>query len=345
MSTTPVLDYKSPSATWGSRFAFLSQLGPVIGLLCIILFFSIRRPNTFFTFSNAQIILMQTAVVGTAALGMTIIIIAGGIDLSVGSVVALTSVTVALLLRAGWPPALAAIGGVLVGCAVGFCTGLLIQQLDLLPFIITLGTLVGMRGLTEYIGNEQTVLAPQTWLNSLITMLGANMQWMLVAPGVWITIVLAVLVALGLRYTRFGRHVFALGSNEQTARLCGVSVSRTKIMVYMLGGLFAGLAGVLQFSKLTVGDTTTAIGMELDVIAAVVLGGASLSGGKGSVFGTLVGALIMSTVANGCTKMGMPDPVQMMVTGGIIVSAVAIDRFQHPPRPPIVQFALSIFSK
>ncbi|HZL38630.1 MAG TPA: ABC transporter permease [Tepidisphaeraceae bacterium] len=311
------------------RFAFAAQLGPVLGLLGIVFLFSILRWNTFATVGNAQIILMQTAVVGTAALGATIVIISGGIDLSVGSLIALTSVAVALLLQAGWWPILAALGGVMVGCLSGFLTGVVITELGLMPFIVTLGTLAALRGLTEKIGNEQTVLAPDTWLNTLIRMLGPHRQWMLVAPGVWITIVLAGLVALGLRYTRFGRHVFAIGSNEQTARLCGIGVGKTKILVYMLGGLFAGLAGVMQFSSLTVGDSTTANGMELDVIAAVVIGGASLNGGQGSIFGTLVGALIMSTVANGCAKMGMGNPVQKMVTGGIIVLAVALDHFQH----------------
>jgi ribose transport system permease protein len=132
-----------------------------------------------------------------------------------------------------------------------------------------------------------------------------------------------------MRYTRWGRHVYAIGSNEQTARLCGVNVSRTKILVYAVSGLFAGIAGVIAFAKLGQGDVTTAEGLELNVIAAVVLGGASLNGGQGSVFGTLVGALIMTVIANGCSKLGMRNSDQKMLTGAIIVLAVAIDRFQH----------------
>ena len=189
--------------------------------------------------------------------------------------------------------------------------------------------LATLRRLTEHIGDEKTVLAPTTWLNKLVRILGPDRQWMVFAPGVWIMIVLAIIVAVGLRYTRFGRHVFAIGSNEQTARLCGIRVNQTKTLVYCLGGTFAGLAGVLQFSSLTVGDTTTANGMELDVIAAVVIGGASLNGGQGSILGTIVGALIMEVVANGSSKLAWGNPVQKMVTGGIIVLAVAIDRFQH----------------
>jgi ribose/xylose/arabinose/galactoside ABC-type transport system permease subunit len=158
---------------------------------------------------------------------------------------------------------------------------------------------------------------------------GDNQRWMLVPPGVWLMIVFAAVVAALLRYTRFGRHVFAIGSNEQTARLCGVAVEPTKLAIYGIGGALAGLAGVLQFAYLTMGDPTTAAGYELDIIAAVVIGGASLAGGQGSVFGTLVGAMIMTTVSNGCTKLDLANWVQEIVTGGIIVFAVALDRLRH----------------
>jgi ribose transport system permease protein len=142
-------------------------------------------------------------------------------------------------------------------------------------------------------------------------------------------LVLAAAVGFMLRYTRFGRHVFAIGSNEQTARLCGINVERTKLIIYMIGVGFAGLAGVLQFSYLRMGDSTTAPGMELNIIAAVVIGGASLNGGEGSVVGSIVGALIMTVVANGCTKMGLETYVQEIVTGGIIIVAVLLDRLRH----------------
>ena len=152
---------------------------------------------------------------------------------------------------------------------------------------------------------------------------------MLVPPGVWLMLVLATFVGGFLRYTQLGRHIVAVGSNELTARLCGIPVERTKIIVYTLGSAFAALAGVLQYSYLTVGDPTTATGMELDIIAAVVIGGASLAGGEGSVLGSLVGALIMTVVANGCTKLELPNWVQEIVTGGIIIVAVAVDRLRH----------------
>jgi ribose/xylose/arabinose/galactoside ABC-type transport system permease subunit len=152
--------------------------------------------------------------------------------------------------------------------------------------------------------------------------------WLL-SPGVWLMLVLAVLVSLMLRYTRFGRHIFAIGSNEQTARLCGIPVERTTLLIYMLGAALTGVAAVLQFSYLTMGDPTTATGMELDIIAAVVIGGASLSGGQGTILGSLVGALIMTVVANGCTKLELQNWVQFIVTGGIIIVAVALDRLRQ----------------
>jgi ribose/xylose/arabinose/galactoside ABC-type transport system permease subunit len=152
---------------------------------------------------------------------------------------------------------------------------------------------------------------------------------MLLPPGVWLMIILAILTALGLRYTRFGRHIFAIGSNEQTARLCGIGIDRTKILIYTLAGAFVGIASVLEFSYVGIGNPSGRMGSELDVIAAVVIGGASLSGGQGSIFGTIVGALIMTMVANGCTKLGLENWVQQIATGGIIIVAVGLDNLRH----------------
>jgi ribose/xylose/arabinose/galactoside ABC-type transport system permease subunit len=186
-----------------------------------------------------------------------------------------------------------------------------------------------IRGAAKGLANEQVIPAESTWLNGLLNTPEQGGLLTMLPAGVWLMIVLAVVVAAFLRYTQRGRHIVAVGSSEQTARLCGVPVGGTKVMVYVLGGMFAALAGVLQFSYLTVGDPTTASGMELDVIAAVVIGGGSLAGGEGSVAGSLVGALIMTAVANGCTKLEFPNWVQEIVTGGIIVASVAIDRLRH----------------
>jgi ribose transport system permease protein len=186
-----------------------------------------------------------------------------------------------------------------------------------------------LRGAAKGLANEQTVTAPETGLNNLLQTVSDGQKWMIFPAGVWLTLACAIFVALLLKYTRFGRHLFAIGSNEATARLCGISVDNTKLAFYTLAGVFTGLAGVLQFSYLTLGDPTTAEGRELDDTAAVVIGGASLSGGAGSVLGTLVGALIMTTVANGCTKLGLANWVQQIVTGGIIIFAVTLGRWRQ----------------
>jgi len=308
---------------------WINRFGPLIGLAFVTLIFGLLRPGTFLSWSNFEIMLLQTAVVGTAALGMTLVIVSAGIDLSVGSNIALCTVIIALLLESGVPPLLAALGGVLGGTACGLLIGVLVTRLRLTPFIVTLGMWGALRGLAKGLAHEQMVFAPDTWLNSLLTTVGAEERWMILPPGVWLTLVLAVLTAGVLRYTRLGRHIYAVGSNESTARLCGVRVERTKVLVYGLAGLLAGIAGVLQFSYLTMGDPTTALGLELDVIAAVVIGGGSLAGGEGSVPGSIIGALIMTVVANGCTKLGLDNWVQEIVTGAIIILAVALDRLRH----------------
>ncbi len=306
-----------------------AKLGPLIGLIFVVVLFAALRPKTFLTTGNFQIMLLQTAVVATAALGMTLIIISGGIDLSIGSNIALCTVVIALLLQHQVPPWLAALGGIAAGSACGVMIGLLVTRLNLTPFIVTLGMWGALRGAAKGLASETIVSAPSTGLNNLLQSLGPKDRWMIFPPGVWLMIFLTIAVALLLRYTRFGRHIFAIGSNEQTARLCGVPLKRTKLLIYTVGLAFAGIAGVLQFSYLTVGDPTTANGMELAVIAAVVIGGASLNGGQGSIFGSLVGALIMTVVANGCTKMNLANWVQEIVTGVIIIAAVVLDRFRH----------------
>jgi ribose transport system permease protein len=309
----------SPKTSW-LRHA-LTAFGPLIGLAAVCVLFAALRFETFVTRDNFAIILQQTAVIGIAALGMTLVIVAGGIDLSVGSIIALGTIVIALLLQQGVSPLLAALGGVGAAAVCGAFSGLLITRLRLLPFVVTLGMMGALRGGAKGLAGEQPVYPDETWLNSLMQLGGAGG----LPGGVWLMLGLAVIVALAMRYTRFGRHVFAVGSNELTARLCGVPVERVKVLVYTLGGVFAGVAAVLQFAYLTGGDPTTAVGLELNIIAAVVIGGASLAGGQGTITGTLVGALIMSVVANGCVKLGLSNWVQEIVTGGIIIAAVLLD--------------------
>ncbi|MBP8258681.1 MAG: ABC transporter permease [Verrucomicrobia bacterium] len=313
----------------------LSRLAPFLGLIAIFAFFAAIGPDSFRSARNLETIARQTAIVGMAALGMTMVILTGGIDLAVGSVVALGTVVIAIVLRQAdgahlhWMAAAAA-GAALAACAgCGWLSGWLITRLRVVPFIVTLGMMLVVRGAAKGLSREQKIDAPETWLNDLLASLAVDERWMLVPPGVWLLLVLAVAMTLVLGYTRLGRHALAVGSNEQTARLCGVPVSRVKIWVYAMGGFFGGLAGVLQFSRLTVGDPTVAVGLELDVIAAVVIGGGSLAGGEGSIKGSLVGALIMSVIRSGCSQMGLSNWVQEIITGMIIITAVALDRFRH----------------
>jgi len=282
----------------------------------------------FFAAANLELMARQTVIVCVAALGMTMIIVSGGIDLSVGSIVALSTVVTAVLLQQGAGPLAAALGAVAAGALCGAINGLLITRLGVVPFIVTLGTMLLVRGAAKGLADERRVDAPITWLNDLLRTARDGRGWLLPA-GIWMTLVLAVAVAFTLQYTRFGRHLFAIGSSERTARLCGVRINRTKLAVYTVGAALAALSGVLQFSKLSVGDPTVAQGLELDVIAAVIIGGGSLLGGRGSVVGTIAGAAIMAVIQIGCSQQGLPNWVQQIVTGAIIVFAVGLDRWRQ----------------
>jgi ribose/xylose/arabinose/galactoside ABC-type transport system permease subunit len=309
--------------------SWLSRLGPLIGLTGVFLFFLVRvwshtGRNLFATPGNLQTIALQSAIVGMAALGMTLIILSGGIDLSMGSTVALTSVTVAWLLKSqGWSAFPAACGAVLVGGLCGLINGILVTQLKVVPFIVTLGTMLIFRGAAKGLADERTINPDPSALDSLLDVSSV------LPAGVWLLAILSAVVTLLLHYTRFGRHLYATGSNEAAARLCGVPITRTKVQVYTLGGVFAGLAGLLQYSRLAMGDPTAAPGLELDAITAVVIGGGSLAGGEGFILGTLIGALYMPAIRNGCSQMGWPNLVTEIVAGVIIIVAVALDRLRH----------------
>ena len=306
----------------------LKNLGPLIGLIAVYLFFVVWAGEPFVSGFNRVTVLTQSVIVTAGALGMTLIIISGGIDLSVGSMIALSTVVIARLLEVGLSPAIAAIAGIAMGGCCGMLNGLLITRLKLVPFIITLGTLLVYRGIATGVAREQKIDAPITWLNEMLAKF-PDPPWLIVAPGVWLTLLLAIVVALMLRNTVLGRYIFAIGSNENTARICGVRVERMKLWVYTLSGLLTGVAGLMQFSRLTVGDPTAARGMELDIIAAVVIGGGSLQGGEGSVLGSVAGAMLMAVIRNGLSMKGVPNWVQDVLTGSIIVAAVTLDRLRH----------------
>jgi ribose transport system permease protein len=313
-----------------ARTRLLDLVGPFAGLILVVALFAALEPGTFLSVYNLQTIAAQTVIVGLGAIGMTFVIVSGGIDLSVGSVIALSSVVTALALRDAWSPAVAAAAGATVGLAIGAANGVVIARANVVPFIVTLGTMGVARGVAKYLAGEQKVDAPAGWLAEVMTRT-PEPAWLTVAPGVWMLAVLALAMGIVLTRTVFGLHTYAIGSSEATAHLSGVRVARMKILIYAVSGLFAGLAGVVQYARLTVGDPTTAVGKELDVIAAVVIGGASLSGGIGGISGSLIGAFLMTVLANGCTLTGVPNYVQEILIGLIIVAAVALDRFRHRP--------------
>lgn len=421
-------------------------LAPLTALGCVVLFFavadSIFADGTFFTVRNFRTMAVQNCFVAVAALGMTLIIISKGIDLSAGTAMALCATTLAwgvyedvgylaahgtnfrraslqleqaeqelvasvdardrpeleaavdrartaLLLvarqklsqaeseaqQAGsdsrravlrsnvvgiqekiarieddaqsihvddpwlqqvpnspWTAPCAVLIGLLTGVGAGLLNGTLISTLRVAPFVVTLGSMTIYLGIGNLISDNKpirpTLDQVPLWLSSLVS----NTEDALVfglPTGVWLMLLLAIVLVLILRYTVFGRHVFAIGSNESTARLCGINVPVTKVAVYALAGAFIGIAGVYYFARLSVGNPTEGLGEELDVIAAVVIGGASLSGGRGSVLGSIAGAALVVVIASGCTQLGFPDPVQRILVGTIIITAVAIDQWRQ----------------
>jgi ribose transport system permease protein len=306
----------------------IELLGPFVALALVVGLFALVLPDQFLSAYNLKTIATQTVIVGVCAIGMTFVIVSGGIDLSVGSAIALSSVVSAVLLRDGAGATSAVLGGVVACGALGALNGLLITRLRSVPFIVTLGSMGVARGLAKYLAGEQKVDAPVHGLSALLAKT-PDPAWLLLSPGVWLLLALSALAALVLARTVFGVHALAVGSSEPTARLCGIRVERVKLIIYVLSGLCAGLAGSLQLARLTVGDPTTALGKELDVIAAVVIGGGSLSGGSGSILGSLLGAFLMTSLANGCTLLGVPNYVQEMLVGAIIVAAVAIDQLRQ----------------
>ncbi len=313
-------------------------LGLVITWLVVVAFFvayigvTVGWPQgqAFASRENLETVLRQTSMVAFGSIGMTLIIVSGMIDLSAGSVVALVTIIIAWLLKnTGMSPAVAALGGLAGGVLSGVCNGHLITRFRISPFIVTLGMLLIVRGVAKWIGQNNGIYPPNTWLSDLLAKLDGKTQWMLLPIGIWMLIGTAVLANFLLERTVFGRNVVAVGANEEAARLAGISPDRTRRIVFVIAGLMLGFAGLMQFSRLRMGDPTVAGGLELDIIAAVVIGGASLSGGQGTIAGSLLGALVIATLRAGSSQAGFQNYVQEIVTGSILIGALALDRWRQ----------------
>lgn len=330
----------------GQLARHLRTLGIALSLILLVAIFASAarlKGASFLSAVNLQTMASHSVIISLGAVGMTLIIVSGGIDLSVGSVIALSMVVTAWSIEAGLPLSLAALLGVLTGAASGLLNGLMITGFRIVPFIATLGMMGVARGLAKLMAKSQQInIGYEGWYQSWLYLLTTSPQlagaaggsavppWLVFSPSVWLMILLAAAMALVLRRTVFGRHAFAIGSNEAAARLCGVNVPLMKVMIYSAAGLFTGLSGVVLCSRQAQGDPTAAIGYELDVIAAVVIGGGSLSGGEGSILGSLIGALIMIVLRTGLRMVNAPAPVQEILIGAIIIIAVVVDQLQHP---------------
>lgn len=315
--------------------------GPLLGLIAVLLLFIVLlhwqgQLARFLSLRNLQVLLHTSSVSGVIALGMLVIVLSGGIDLSVGSVFALVTVvamqTYRLLIErhgASWASVAAVAAGIGVGGLAGLVNGLAITRLRVTPFVATLGMLSIARGLAVWLAGRKTLSFPGArpgWVDALSRVASDRF---LFDPGVWSLFVLAGLMVVLLRTTVFGRHCYAIGANAEAARLCGIAIEHTRLWIYFLSGLLTGWAGILVFAQGSGGDPTSSVGLELEVIAAVVIGGASLSGGQGGVLGTLLGVLILAILENGVNLFGVAVEVKYILIGAIVIVNTALTQWQR----------------
>ena len=298
------------------------------GLLIMFTVFSLASPN-FFQFSNIVGILLATSVNGILALGVTFVIITAGIDLSVGTVMTLAAVmTGVFITNLGLPIWLGVIGGMATGGLAGLTNGVVISKMRIPPFIATLGMLYIAKGLSLVISGLKPIYFSDTPVFNQLAMgsiAGKIIPGFDIPNAVIIFFGAAIIANIILTKTILGRYTFALGSNEEATRLSGVNVSAWKIAVYTLAGLFSGLAGVVIASRLNSAQPALGAGYELDAIAAVVIGGTSLSGGEGTILGTVIGAFVISVLTNGLRILSVPQEWQIVITGAIVILAVWAD--------------------
>ena len=305
----------------------LAYAGPLVALLLACTFFALQSPR-FLTGANLSLVLQQVMVVGVLAIGQTLVILTGGIDLACGMIMALGSITMSLLVvKHGWHPAVAIAGGMSVTTLAGMVNGLLVTRIKLPPFIVTLGTMNIAFAVTQLVSRAQTF----TDLPPLLTWLGHGVRVgnTPIAYGALAMLLLYGFAFVLLRETAAGRHVYAVGNNLESARLAGINTNRLLLSVYMLSGLCAGVAALLSIARTGVGDPQSGQTENLDTVTAVVLGGTSLFGGRGIVVGSLVGALIVGVFRNGLTLMGVSSVYQILVTGVLVILAVATDQWSR----------------
>lgn len=317
----------------------LHKLSAVATLLILVFIFSLTS-SAFLSVNNGLTVMLQTSVIGLLAIGMTMVIITGGIDLSVGSILALSGVITGLTIKAGVPVPPAMVLGIVTGAACGFVNGLVIAKMRITPFVATLGMMLIARGLAL----QLTGAAPISRLDETFGKLGNGALFRVVEmqdngfpkvifPGIpYPAILLLVMAVLGrylLQKRQFGRHLLSLGSNEEAARLSGVNVDRTKILAYTTSGALAGIAGMVLMSRLVTVQHNEGVMYELDAIAASVIGGASLMGGIGSISGSMIGAFIIGVLRNGLNMAGTSAFIQMIIIGVVVIGAVYIDQVRN----------------
>ncbi|WP_151481096.1 ABC transporter permease [Streptomyces albicerus] len=324
-TSKPYAELKTPTTV--RRLLTQPTTGPLAALLLACVFFSVST-DQFLTGGNFSLIVQQVMVVGTLAIGQTLIILTAGIDLSCGAVMAFGSIVIAKMAAEGSLPPLAAIALGLVVCGgFGLLNGALVQKIPLPPFIVTLGMLNVAFALTHIYSEEQTVTnlpGPLTALGQTFPLGKTDITY-----GSLVTIALFLLLAYALSNTGWGRHVYALGNSPEAARLNGIRTSRLTIGVYTVAGLLYGIAALLLISRTGVGDPQAGQTDNLDSITAVVLGGTSLFGGRGSVLGTFIGVLIVGVFRNGLQLMGVASIYQTLITGVLVILAVTVDQLSR----------------
>ncbi|MEX1030261.1 MAG: ABC transporter permease [Paenibacillaceae bacterium] len=306
----------------------LQQVLAFASLILLVLVFSLSSSN-FFQFSNIVGILLSTAVIGVLALGSTFVIITGGIDLSVGTVMTLSAVMTGVFITFfGLPVPIGILGGILTGAFCGMLSGLSVAKMNIPPFIATLAMMMIAKGLALVIsGTKPIYFAEDTGFSRISqdSEIGKIIPGFDIPNAVLIFFIVAIIGAIILSKTIIGRYNFAIGSNEEATRLSGVNVHFWKILIYTITGTFTGIAGILMASRLNSAQPALGMGYELEAIAAVVIGGTSLSGGKGTIVGTVIGALIMSVLTNGLRILSVPQEWQTVVVGFVIILAVYAD--------------------